>query len=176
MMGRQFSSAAIWGAGGMFGRDAYKTVKREWLALLLLAILLLPGWAGYDMARGHPRRGWFGGIFLTFLLNLILAPIPTLLITALLSTPEHAGVGGAAATFSAIVFLIGIIVGLIRRRGRLRRAAVEEANGRFFIEHGFDYDQAEDLLIDRDGNKLRAKGLHDGELVYLVVGRRNKRA
>ena len=82
---------------------------------------------------------------------------------------------GAAVT--AFLAGVGMLTGLYQRPKRLRAFAVKRHNERFLAENGFKETDGKDIThYAPDGQALRFLEAHPGKLVFMVVGKRGKRA
>ncbi|MHA6643673.1 hypothetical protein [Mesorhizobium sp. A623] len=179
--------AAVAGFGLSFGRDIYKKSKKNLeIILLLLAVIFCPFIGGRGLVRGHDR-GVLGTIFLTIIGSISLIAVGFCTATFLAFeivvmgkiNPENplplALLGGFAAT--AVMAGIGLVVGFIQRPKRLKAIAVGKANEKFLTDQGFRETEGKDIThYDPDGLALRFLEAHAGRLVFMVVGRRGKRA
>ncbi|WP_454623486.1 hypothetical protein [Brucella anthropi] len=183
-------ASAIAGFGFSAGRDVYKSTKKAGGGLLLiLAVIFCPFIGARGLVRGHDR-GFFGTLFLTFIVSLLLIAIGFAAATfiswyiLILSSPE--GSEGSAilmsavligATVTAVIGGIGLLIGLIQRPKRLKVFEVERYNKRFMYDAGFQETDGSDIThYDPDGQPLRFLEAHPGKLSFMAVGRRGKRA
>lgn len=179
--------AAVAGFGLSFGRDIYKKSKKNLeIILLLLAVIFCPFIGGRGLVRGHDR-GVFGTIFLTIIGSVVLIAIGFCAATFLVFEIVVMGnvdpnnplplalLGGFVAT--AVIAGIGILVGLIQRPKRLKAIAIGKANEKFLADNGFRETEGKDIThYGPDDLALRFLEAHASRLVFMVVGRRGKRA
>lgn len=140
-----------------------------------------------NLLQGY-RRGWIGTIFLTCglsMLAMIAGLFVMLLFAGLISDvlfriPNNEFLekyGGWFMAATAGLTLFGMMIGLFRRRGRLRRFAAIEHNEAFLAENGFKETAGRDVThYDADGNALRFLEASPDRLSFMVVGRRGRRA
>ena len=82
-------------------------------------------------------------------------------------------IGGAAVAGATV----GVLVGLIQRPKRRRRHAVAVRNEQFLESYGIrETGEAETTHFDADGNALRLMERTPNSIVFMAVGKRNKRA
>ncbi len=184
--------AAKSGFGLSLGRDIYHRVKPNNLStafVILVAMFgpILPVLGGIRLLQGY-RRGWIGTIFLTCglsMLAMIAGLFVMLLFAGLISDvlfriPNNEFLeryGGWFMAATAGLTLFGMMIGLFRRRGRLRRFAAIEHNEAFLAENGFKETAGRDVThYDADGNALRFLEASPDRLSFMVVGRRGRRA
>jgi hypothetical protein len=179
--------AAVAGFGLSFGRDIYKKSKKNIdVILLILAVIFCPFIGGRGLVRGHDR-GLIGTIFLTVVWSILLIAIgfcaATLVVLGIGSMDKSdpanplpfALLGGFVV--SAAVAAIGVIAGLIQRPKRLKAIAVSKDNDKFLADNGFRETEGTDIThYDPNGQALRFLEAHRDRLVFMVVGRRGKRA
>lgn len=177
--------AAVAGFGLSFGRDIYNKSKKNMdVILLLLAVVFCPFIGGRGLVRGHDR-GLFGTIFLTVFGSILLIAIglcaATLVFQIIVELGEvenafpRALRGGLVTT--AALTSIGVLFGLIQRPKRLNAIAISKANDQFLSDNGFRETNGADIThYDPDGQALRFLEAHPDRLVFMVVGRRGKRA
>lgn len=85
--------------------------------------------------------------------------------------------GGQVTAATAGLTLFGMMIGLFRRRRRLKRFAAIEHNEAFLAENGFKETLGRDVThYDADGNALRFLEASPDRLSFMVVGRRGRRA
>ena len=179
--------AAVAGFGLAFGRDVYsKSKKNIQIILLVLAVVFCPFIGGRGLVRGHDR-GPIGTIFLTVFGSFFLIAVGLCAATFLAfeivvmgkiaqDNPfPNALLGGFAMT--AVIAGIGVLVGLSQRPRRLKAIAISKANDQFLADNGFrETDGADITHYDPNGQPLRFLEAHPDRLVFMVVGRRGKRA
>lgn len=78
---------------------------------------------------------------------------------------------------TVVLVMIGVLIGLSRRRGRLRKFAIIEHNEAFLTNNGFKETAGSDVThYDPQGNALRFLEPGARRLVFMAVGRRGRRA
>lgn len=182
--------AAVGGFGSSFGRDAYRTMKKQGLLLAAIAIaaaaVALPFLGGRHMIRGHDR-GWFLTLALTVIGSLLLITLGAIaavfvdivLLSFIVSedspaVPPRYGLIAAAVAMSTG---IGLLIGLAERKSRLRGFHIARENERFLLDQGFIETGGNDVTHrDGDGTPLRLLEATRDSVVFMVVGRRGKRA
>lgn len=181
--------AAVAGYGLSMGRDLWKSTKNNQATIIavlaLLGAIALPTIGARNLVRGYDR-GVVGTLFVTIVGNLLLVVVGMALAVLLFGFVTHdetrPSEGLAAAIFlggcsTAAFSLIGLIWGAIQRPSRLRTFAIAKANERFLSENGFKETGGEDIThYDPSGQALRFLEAHADRLVFMVVGRRGKRA
>lgn len=192
---RTFFGAAIAGSGLMFGRDVYKGGKKGAdsiggvlaLILIVFGLFYLPYYAGNRMFRGY-RRGIVDTLGLTIGLNAMILCLSFGLCVAFDDisskgfedkTPIEFSIkkNMGEAKFVAALFGIGALIGLCERIKRKRMFAVEDANEEFLKKNGIYETGVETAPYqDAHGNSLRLLDVGKTKLVFMAVGRRNKRA
>lgn len=179
--------AAVGGFGLAFGRDIYKTSKKNiGSMLLLLAVMFCPFIGGRGLVRGHDRSV-FGTIFLTCICSVFLIVAGFCAATILVFQIVVMGnidpddpfplalLGGFVLT--AIITAIGFLVGSFQRPKRLKAIAVRKANEEFLTANGFQETDGKDIThYDPNGQALRFIEVHPDRLVFMAIGRRGKRA
>ncbi|MFC3638377.1 hypothetical protein ACFONL_13525 [Camelimonas fluminis] len=177
--------SAVAGAGLSFGRDAYKLAKDNW-QLMLLAFVFMGGtvYGMWNMVRGH-ARGITGTLFRTVMFNglIVLASVFcfTLLLSLILGADDHPP--GAAKLYTTVALvqvplaLLGLIIGLIQRRRRVREIRTIRHNEDFLEERGFRTVGGNDAtIIAPDGSELKFEDLRADAYVFKIAGRRSVRA
>ncbi len=178
--------AAIAGFGLALGRDLYRVTKRVAALVLLLAAVflwaILPFLSGRLLTRG---RGWAD-----YALGILLLP-PGLLTCGVMAAALRSGRGvdqfstssdlAALSTLAGILYAVfaiaGIFVGLRDRDLQEAALTVAEHNERFLAEHGIRETGGRDVThFDGDGIALRFIEAHHDRLLFMVVGRRGRRA
>lgn len=183
-------ASAVAGFGLSAGRDIYKNTKKAGGGLLLiLAIIFCPFIGARGLVRGH-NRGFIGTVFLTFIASILLIAIGFVAATfgawVIVAMNSPAGSDDGAVLMSAaligagvtaIIAIVGLLIGLMQRPKRLRIFEVERFNKRFLKEHGFQETDGSDIThYDPDGQPLRFLEAHQGKIVFMAVGKRGKRA
>jgi len=174
------------GFGSSAGRDAYRgTAKSLPLILvitILLVIMLSPVWAGYDRRRGNAERSDSPN---RPILNFFLTAYPIALMAYLLfytsgynppalevESPRAWIIG--TTLYVTVAFYIGQFFG---RKSAINRYATEDKenhNNNFLIENGIA--KGEENWIGPDGEALRSINKTEEKMIFMAVGRRNKRA
>lgn len=175
--------SAVAGFGLAAGRDAYHTIKRNRGTIVLIAALAaaisMPFIGMRNAMRGHaPGEAWkgigyllmvpagFGISFgLAFLVGAMFGEEPQALTFLGL-----AGAGVAAA-------VIGAVVGVFQRPATKRRYEIIARNEIFLAEQGISETGEEEVThYDGEGNALRALERTPNSIVFMAVGKRNKRS
>jgi hypothetical protein len=184
--------AAVAGFGLSAGRSAWKSTSRNSgaiLGVLLIictvgAAVVLPFIGGREFSRGH-NRGFFLTLVLTFAGSLVLMAVG--FGAGLLMDVMVQGVQGIAAdpvrprvalvaAATTILATVGVVFGLLERRRRKAGFAVILQNEAFLRRHGIRQTAAGGgTHIDGEGNTLRLVEKEYDRLVFLAVGRRNRR-
>lgn len=175
--------SAVAGFGAAAGRDLWKGTKKATGTLILLtaiaAAVSLPFLGMRNLIRGHaPGEGWKA-------------------IREALLVPIGIAIGVGVAIFSALMLgkepfalaiitivgsglaaaLIGAIVGLGQRPSTQRRYKIAMANEEFLDRLGIrETGEIEISHIDGQGNALRLIERTANSIVFMAVGKRNKRA
>ncbi len=172
-------AAAVGGYGAAMGRDAWRTTRKNAGFFLVLAAAAAAATLPFIGARDFGRQGRItgGGIFRIlggYLLGLVL--VFAALILADSNNPLlHLIVWPLAVT--AIAAFIGFQAGKAQRPLLERQFEIETHNESFLEEQGIEETGGSDIThIDGDGNSLRFLEAHAGRLVFMAVGKRNKRA
>lgn len=181
--------ATLSGFGHSVGRDIWKWSRKNQFAILVLVALsgavLLPLLAGRNLLRGCDRSvvGWF---FLTFIPNVLMLILGCVLAILLFDfflaefvSPASGFTGSVlyGVTTTAGCAAIGVAWGGLSRPQRIRSFAVAKANERFLVEIGFKETGGADIThYDPSGLALRLLETQEDKLVFMVVGKRGKRA
>lgn len=182
-------SAAVAGYGLSIGRDFWKSTKKNrGLLLILLVIgcaLALPLLGGRGLLRGHDR-GFFGTVVATVIGNLFLVSAGFAISFALIAFVGSSQVQDAdtvvgaalitAAGVTAVPSLAGLIWGVLQRPTRLRTFRTVRANDEFLKLVGITETGGDDITHHSPEGPLRLLEAHRDRLVFMVVGRRGKRA
>lgn len=197
-MGDLFLRSALAGAGHSFGRDVYRKTKKSAgdiiVIAIFVAIILAPGWAGYDMYRGNSTRTQRPN---RLVLNMILSIVP-FLIALLLHYKAVDGQDAASLFYSVqsllyvavasfIFWFLGSLLGRLRARKRYasedreaerraQEAAIQQENDRFLADNGLQFDRHTEMMVDQSGNVHREIEDNGTKTTFLIVGRRGKRA
>lgn len=185
--------SAVAGFGLGFGRDTWKSAKKNRGALFLLALagaaLVLPFLGGRNLVRGYPRDSRtkaFWGI--TFGILLIVGGAAITLVLALVVFAVTTGSQSFTASSQSFLldavsglvgFLaaLGVLIGAFQRPTRRKKFAIEERNEAFLDKLGFaETGEQEITHYDGEGNPLRLLERAKDTVVFLAVGKRNKRA
>lgn len=175
--------SAIAGFGAAAGRDLYKGTKKATGTLILLiaiaASISLPFLGMRNLMRGHaPGEGWkaIGDVLLVptgIAIGVAVAVFGGLMLGEepfALAIITIVGSGLAAA-------VIGAIFGLGQRPSTQRRYKIAVANEEFLNRLGIrETGETEISHIDGEGNALRLMERTDDSIVFMAVGKRNKRA
>lgn len=190
--------AAVAGFGLGIGRDTWKAAKKNtgglFFLLLLAAALVLPFFGGRNLLRGYASGGLFRGMMRVIASALQIAAGGLILfgfsfaILFLFADTKGANATVApneliaialflALLLTSVALLVGILTGLVQRRGRLRRFAIARANEGFQEKAGIRETGEDEIThYDGEGNALRLIERTDARLVFLLVGKRNRRA
>lgn len=182
--------AAVGGFGASFGRDVYRTTKKNLVLLIAVGVALsataLPFLGGRNLVRGH-QRGLFSTIVVTILGSMVLVAlgfVAAFLVDFILQSfsrvetdppvlPRYA----AIATIVLMAAGVGLLVGLVERSSRLRRFRIVADNDAFLSRNDIAETGGRDVTHrDGAGNQLRFLEANKDSLVFMVVGRRGKRA
>lgn len=183
------ADAAAFGFGASAGRDLWRWVKNDTAQALAFAVLLgaatLPVLSGRGMTEGHDR-GPVATALKTVFGNALLLAAGLGLAWACLILPTwndkdpQAGIAAAlayAALWCATLAVGGAAFGLARRPRRKRAFAVARHNREFLARTGIAETRASDAShVGPEGERLRLLGDDDGNVVFMVVGKRAKRA
>ena len=192
--------SAVAGYGFAIGRDAWRHTKKNGVILLILAVLLFGLCAPFFAARGvvrHHQRGFLRTLLATILGNGLLwcVGVSVLFVTfvfieALLSSQPSSGTamqGGYASVSPGLfplfvlvvvgITLAGFLVGLWQRPKRKRAFTIALDNDRFLASNGIHETGGHDIThVDDEGNHLRLMEINRMYIVFMAVGRRNRRA
>ncbi|MFD2649273.1 hypothetical protein ACFSX5_15915 [Devosia albogilva] len=176
-------AAAVAGFGASFGRDLYKSSKRAAGTLMLLGAFLasisLPYIGARNLARGRAPGEWW-----KLIIDVLIIPIGFAVAVALafiagvLFGDEGLGVSVLLLlAASAAATLTGLLVGLIQRPSTKRRHAIAARNEMFLSRQGIrETGQSEITHVDGEGNALRLIERSKDALVFMAVGKKNRRA
>lgn len=192
--------SVVAGYGFAMGRDAWRRTKKNVVEILIISVLLFGLFAPFFAARGlvrHHRRGFAGTLFVTIIGNLILwcVGVGILLGTYLfIQTAFGPQIYGGTdmqliqARFVRAYFpwfalgiigitFLGLLVGLWERPKRKRAFKIELENDRFLASNGIQETGGHDIThVDGEDNKLRLMEINEKHIVFMAVGRRNRRA
>ena len=169
------------------------------LVVLIVGLILIaivgPVMGAMRMVRGY-RRGIFGTIFSTVILNLLIWGVGAFMLTVAVSVLEEE-IESSISVGMPLVGLtgFGFLIGVLQRPGRKRQFAIDEENAillaqrkeeeraiaqeneTFLLQNGIQETGGEDVThIDSNNNKLRLLEENNDMLVFMAVGRRNRRA
>jgi hypothetical protein len=173
-------ASAVAGYGAAMGRDAWRATKKGSGPLILLAIfaaaIALPLIGGRNITRGYAGNSVgsiVGGVFL-IIGGGGLGVLGAIILSAYGFVARPDIFGGTIAAASTVV---GLLFGIAQRPARKRVFAIAEANERFLEEFGFEeVAESEVTYFDGEGNPLRLMERTDDNIVFMAVGRRNRRA
>jgi hypothetical protein len=184
-------TGAVAGYGLSMGRGAYReSANLRGIVLVLVIILLYFATAFFgvkNMIRGYDKSDAAGFFKVLGYALLALAVWPIAYYLCSNFFVEHVG-GRAVGPFNTTVFTwltvilvvlqaVGLWMGLIERQQREQEFYVATRNDRFLTDAGITETGGEDIThYDGDGNPLRFIEAHPNQLVFMVVGRRGKRA
>lgn len=171
--------AAVAGYGAAMGRDAWRATKKKGGFLLFLALIacaiVLPFLGGRNLTRGYPE-GQRPPVFTSMVL-IVGGWIFGLIAAGVLAAYE---VTGQFSNMGIIVVAsagVGLLYGASQKSRRLRTFEIADRNEHFLQEFGFEeLDGTEVTHMDGEGNPLRLMERNDESIVFLAVGRRNRRA
>lgn len=175
--------SAVAGFGASAGRDLYKSVKKSTGFIVLLvavaAAVSLPFIGMRNLLRGRaPGEGWKAlGDILLVPAGIVIG-IGVALFAGLIMGEEPMAVTLMSIIGAALVAgALGLLFGLISRPGAQRRYAIAVRNEEFLVSHGIrETGETEITHFDADGNTLRLMERTQNSIVFMVVGKRNKRA
>ncbi len=191
-----FFGAAIAGSGFSLGKDNYKTAKEfapfaifvMLVAMAVLGAIYLPFRAGREMVKGH-NRSMIGTIIKTYLWNIIIAIIGFCMLyvysimfvngwnAELEAGQEPYAYNHVVIRAFPLLFGLGILYGLWLRKKRKTVLEIESENENFLKKHGFRETNSETYpYVDGYNNKLRLLESTKRQLVFMVVGKKGKRA
>lgn len=196
-VGLGVAGSAVAGYGLSIGRDAWKVTKKAaaplFLLLLIASPLILPFFGGRNLVRGYPasaaKQFWgvlssvlliVAGASLSLALLLIFGDdgnsVRTSLISdpnILISDPKFRHVLAATATATGL----GVMVGWAQSGHRRKKFKIAEKNDEFLAKMGFvETGEREISHYDGDGNPLRLLEQTDDSIIFLAIGKRNKRS
>ncbi|KQZ92777.1 hypothetical protein ASD64_19200 [Mesorhizobium sp. Root157] len=175
--------SAVAGFGAAAGRDLWKGTKKATGTLILLtaiaASVSLPFLGMRNLIRGHaPGEGW-KAIREALLVPLGIAiGVGVAIFSALMLGKEPFALAIITIVGSGLAAaLIGAIVGLGQRPSTQRRYKIAMANEEFLDRLGIrETGEIEISHIDGQGNALRLIERTANSIVFMAVGKRNKRA
>lgn len=175
--------AAVLGFGAAAGRDLWRGTKKASGGILLLiaiaAAVTLPFIGARNLFRGHaPGEGWKSvGDILLVPAGIAIGIIVSGFAGTMLGEQPFYLVIFAIVTASLAAAGIGIFVGLMQRPTMQKRFAIAAANEAFLNQVGIrETGESEISHIDAEGNGLRLMERTNDSIVFMAVGKRNKRA
>ncbi|WP_172724427.1 hypothetical protein [Neorhizobium tomejilense] len=172
--------AATTGFGASFGRDVYRSAKKNPLLFVAIgASLLVFGWRNLFMGIGRSALYFF---FVNLIGSLVMIVVGGgLVMTAALIFEDKHSASNAAVGWGflavSVLSLVGILWGLQSRRAKAHRIGIERRNVAFLAAHGFtDAGFESTNLQDAEGHILKLIEQTDDRLVFSVAGRRGLRA
>lgn len=182
------SSIAGYGLG--IGRDSWRFTKKNVpliIALLILSgVLALPFLGGRNLLRGYPERSFFAGFIgtlwalLMICFGVIIAAAIVFVLGIILEQQPQDAIGFAlsvAFIVGSASLVLGLVVGLLQRPSRRRKFAIAASNEAFLEKMGFIETGEEEIThYDGSGNPLRLLERTKDTMVFIAVGRRNRRA
>ena len=196
------AGSALAGFGLSLGRDIYKKAKRHWPLLLVLVCLAGVYFAGLWLFRNYRTlAGSFLkklGALIVLVLSCIAVYAGTVIALGVFVpsglTPQEEMGSSATGSFSGflllcilivqgVLFLAGAAVGMSHRRRRRHAWEAEEHNERFLREHDLEVvnaDEKGNLRLRDHSSNVGYRLMDDlklgGELEFMALGKRNKRA
>ena len=187
------AGSALAGFGLSFGRDAYRKAKEKWPLVVILVCLVGVFFASMWLFRNY--RTATGSLFKTLGALIILAGLGAGLYYALVvafpvvvANEEQADVIIENVQFYGfglygILFLAGGLVGIKHQKKRRQAWEAETHNAAFLLEQGLetvDVDDKGNLRLRDPINEIGYRLSDDlnvaGELEFIALGKRNKRA
>jgi hypothetical protein len=187
MLAAGIGTATVAGFGLAMGKDIYKSTKRNVLAVVVLASMVVgPFIGGRGLVRGHDR-GWAATIILTILGNLLLISVGFISALAfmyfvvmffdLASERSLPLIIAGAGIITLLFTLVGIAVGMFQRARRLMAINISYENAQYLSNIGFIETDGSDIThYDPDGEPLRFIEAHSDRLVFMTIGKRGKRS
>ncbi len=171
--------AAVVGYGVAMGRDAWRATKKRGGFLLFLALIacaiVLPFLGGRYLTRGYPE-GQSPPVFTSVML-IIGGGFLGFVAVGILSLYEITGTGSAMGAIVIAAAGAGLLYGSGQKPRRMRTFEIADRNEYFLEQLGFEeLDGTEVTHMDGEGNPLRLTERNDESIVFLAVGRRNRRA
>lgn len=182
MLLEQLAHSAVGGFGASFGRDLYRSAKKNPLIFGLVGALLLAfGWRNLFLGRD---RSFVYKLFITFIGSAIMIVAGTILLglvgiylAALLAGEGQQPNILIPAAIVGIVSVVGIMWGRRDARTRRRAAEIEAKNVAFLAAIGLEDSGFEsDTLRDANGNTLKVREQNEDRIVFSVANRRGVRA
>lgn len=187
------AGSALAGFGLAFGRDVYRKTKKNFLLIVVLALITIAFYGLFIcciwMTRNY--RTWLGSIFkrigavVSFALCYSVSFILVLNLDAMIfdrsQTPaepidlsDRGVIFFVGIALQLILVLSGLVVGLVQRRKRRIAWDTEISNAQFFDDHGIE-ELDDEHLRDSEGNRYKLKNVFKDELEFQAEGRRGKR-
>ena len=152
------------------------------LVVLIVGLILIaivgPVMGAMRMVRGY-RRGIFATIFSTVILNLLIWGVGALVLSfvaSILEEESESSITALLGTPLASLTGLGFLIGILQRPSRKRQFAIEEENETFLLQNGIQETGGEDVTHIDSNNKLCLLEEDNNMLVFMAVGRRNRRA
>lgn len=171
--------AAVAGYGAAMERDAWRATKKRGGFLLFLALIacaiVLPFLGGRNLTRGYPE-GQSPPVFTSILL-IVGGWIFGLIAASVLAAYEMTGQFSNMGIIVVASAGVGLLYGASQKPRRLHTFEIADRNEHFLEQFGFEeLDGTEVTHMDGEGNPLRLTERNDESIVFLAVGRRNRRA
>ncbi|MGO8377355.1 hypothetical protein [Rhizobium leguminosarum] len=170
-------TSAVAGVGLSFGRDVYRNVTKNLVAILVLgAALFGTAYGFFSMVRGYDRSP-LETFFKTFLLNTVIIVVSLAVFTLAAGYLSN----GKPSIIPVFVLLaqvaVGILLGSFQRPKRMKAIAVDRDNQVFLESNGFrDVGGREKTMLDANDNELVLDDFRRDAIVFKVKGRRGVRA
>jgi len=199
----QTGKSAVFGFGASAGRDMWKSTKKNsdiiFLFVIFLSTMTFPFLGGRNLTRSYPKnsiwalfKGYFSGLFLimlgiaiatgaVYLLLLFgLGEITTLFSFSGLRNPDMGFLPFLlviALELITIPLVLGLIFGLFQRSHRQKLFKIEDKNINFLEKFGLaETGEKEITHVDAQQNPLRVLERTSDAIIFIAVGKRNKRA
>lgn len=190
----KMGDSAVFGFGASAGRDAWKSFKKNFFFIILLlatiGLFVFPFLAFKTRFQGEPLNDDNAVadrnsiVYLHIFGFLVCAALLVFVIWMADTDSRDTGswpeiwpvYTGVAAVFS-VSAVIGMFVGKLIKPGRMAKFQIIAENNEFMERHGFIETGEEEIThYDGDGVALRFMEKTDHRIVFMAVGRRNKRA
>lgn len=186
------AGSALAGFGLSLGRDVYRKGKERWplivVLLCLVGVFFASRWMfrNYRTATGSILKK-LGALFVLSGLGIVfyftsVYAVPLVLIQINVSITSEDSLFHGSILYG-VLFLVGAIVGVKHRKKRRLAWEAEAHNSTFLEEHGLetvDVDDKGNLRLRDNVNGIGYRLSDDldvtGELEFMALGRRNKRA
>lgn len=193
-MAAKMGNSAIFGFGASAGRDAWKSFRKNFffimIMLVIVGLFVFPFLAFKARFQGEPLndRDAVKERNLTVFLHICGFFICAVLLIFLLwnmsadsretdSWFEMWPLYAAVASAFIVSATLGALVGRLIKPGRMSRFRIVAENDEFMRRHGFTETGEDEIThYDGDGAALRFMEKTDHRIVFMAVGRRNKRA